>query len=71
VYKIRVVGTSSGASAVQVTRYENRKRILYKHIGSAHTSDDLKALKDITKTDIDEASKQLELFESGCQNQLV
>lgn len=63
-YKIRVVRTSSGASAIQVIRYENRKRIVYKHIGSAHTSDDLQALKDIAKSVIDEASKQLALFES-------
>ncbi len=32
---IRVVKTNSGASAVQVIRYEKRKRIILKHIGSA------------------------------------
>ena len=63
-YKIRVVQTSSGASAVQVIRYENRKRIVFKHIGSAHTPDDLQALKNIAKNVIDEASKQLALFET-------
>lgn len=62
-YKIRVVRTSSGASAVQVVRYENRKRIVFRHIGSAHTPDDLQALKNIAKSVIDEASKQLALFE--------
>jgi transposase len=64
VYKIRVVQTSSGASAVQVIRYENRKRIVFKHIGSAHTPGDLQALKSIAKSVIDEASKQLALFEA-------
>lgn len=63
-YKIRVVKTSSGASAVQVIRYENRKRIVFKHIGSAHTTDELQALKNIAKSVIDQASKQLALFES-------
>jgi len=64
VYKIRIVRTSSGAKAVQVIRYENRKRIVFKHIGSAHTPDDLHALKDIARGVIDEASKQLALFEA-------
>lgn len=63
-YKIRIVRTSSGAKAVQVIRYENRKRIVFKHIGSAHTPDDLHALKDIARGVIDEASKQLALFEA-------
>ena len=63
-YKIRVVRTSSGASAVQVIRYENRKRIVFKHIGSAHTPDDLHALKTIAKSVIAEASKQIALFEA-------
>jgi len=67
-YRIRVVKTSSKASAVQVVRYHNRKRIIIKHIGSAHNEEDLRSLKEIAKRVIEEASKQIALFES--QNSL-
>lgn len=46
---IRVVKTNSGASAVQVIRYEKRKRIILKHIGSAHTEDDILGLRKIAE----------------------
>lgn len=39
--KIRVVKTASKAQAVQVVRYQNNKRILLQHIGSAHTPEAL------------------------------
>lgn len=41
---IRTVRTASGASAVQIIRYEHGKRTIVKHIGSAHTDDELAAL---------------------------
>ena len=63
-YRIRVVKTSSNASAVQVIRYNNRKRIVFKHIGSAHNEEDLKGLKEIAKKVVEEASRQIALFES-------
>jgi transposase len=62
-YRIRIVKTSSNASAVQVVRYENRKRIIFKHIGSAHNEEELKALKAIARKVIEDASKQIALFE--------
>lgn len=43
--RIRTVTTSSGSRAVQVIYYLNRKRIVYKHIGSAKSDSELKALK--------------------------
>lgn len=63
-YRIRVVKTASNASAVQVIRYENRKRIIFKHVGSAHNAEDLKTLKEIAKKVVKEASRQIALFES-------
>lgn len=42
--RIRTVKTGSGARAVQVIYYLNRKRVIYKHIGSARTDDELEAL---------------------------
>lgn len=42
--KIRTVRTASGATAVQVVRNEGTKRIIVKHIGSAHSKTDCQQL---------------------------
>jgi hypothetical protein len=39
--KIRVVKTASKAKAVQAVRYQNNKRIIVTHFGSAHTQQEL------------------------------
>lgn len=62
-YRIREVKTGSGAIAVQVIRYQNRKRIVYKHIGSAHNEAELQALKQLATEVANKASHQLALFE--------
>lgn len=41
---IRKTKTSSGATAVQVVRNRGKQRIVVKHVGSAHASDDIYAL---------------------------
>lgn len=43
-FHIRKTKTSSGATAIQVIRYENRKLVVDKHIGSAHSKDELSIL---------------------------
>lgn len=43
--------------------YRNRKRIIYKHIGSARDIDELTALKLIAQDLINNSSFQLALFE--------
>jgi hypothetical protein len=40
--RIIVVKTSSNAKAVQVVNYQNNKRVILKHIGSAHLDETLK-----------------------------
>lgn len=50
---IRIINTSSKAKAVQVVYYHNRKRIIFKHIGSAHTTEELDKLKIIAQDVID------------------
>lgn len=45
--RIRVVKTASGAKAVQVIYYHNRKRKIFKHIGSANSESELAVLKSI------------------------
>ncbi len=62
-FHIRVVKTGSGVQAVQVIYYRNRKRIIYKHIGSARDIDELTALKLIAQDLINNSSFQLALFE--------
>lgn len=41
---IRTTKTASGATAVQVVRYENRKKVIVAHLGSAHTDAELQSL---------------------------
>lgn len=43
--KIRVINNGSKAQAVQVVRYQNNRRIILQHIGSAHTAEELNELK--------------------------
>lgn len=61
-YHIRAVKTASGATAVQVIRYQNRKRIVVKHIGSARTQEELDSLRTTASVWIDRESKQQHLF---------
>lgn len=61
-YHVRAVKTASGATAVQVIRYQNRKRIILRHIGSAHTREELDSLRTTAKAWIDQRSKQQQLF---------
>jgi hypothetical protein len=51
--RIRTVKTASGASAVQVIYYLNRKRVIYKHIGSARTAAEVETLKAVAQDFID------------------
>lgn len=61
-YHIRTVKTTSGATAVQVVRYQNRKRIVVKHIGSARTPEEFLSLKQTAQIWIDRQTKQQYLF---------
>jgi transposase len=59
---IRTVKTASSSTAVQVIRYLNRKRIVVKHIGSAHNQEELLSLKQTAQKWIDRETKQQYLF---------
>lgn len=69
--KIRVVKTASQASAVQVVRYQNNKRIILKHIGSAHNDAELDELLLIAQEWIKDYSKQLSVFPDESPNKLL
>ena len=66
--KIRVVKTGSGAKAVQVIKYQNNKRIVLKHIGSAHTDKELNELKILAEEWIKSFTGQLSFIEEENPN---
>lgn len=61
-YHIRKIKTGSGNIAVQVINYENRKRVVVKHIGSAQTKEELTILRNNAADWISEQTEQLSLF---------
>jgi len=61
--RIRTVVTASGSKAVQVIYYLNRKRIVFKHIGSAKSNSELGALVVVAQDFIDNYSPELPFSE--------
>lgn len=66
-YFVRTTKTASGATAVQIVRYKQRKKIIVKHIGSAHTEDELASLKQNANDWIEKESRQQRLFPKQTQ----
>jgi transposase len=60
--KIRKVHTKSGAIAVQIIRYHNNKRIIVRHIGSAHTNEELTELYSKAEQTLEKLCFQPSLF---------
>lgn len=69
--KIRVVKTGSKARAVQVVRYQNNKRIVLQHIGSAHTEEALNDLMILADEWIKDHTNQLSIFPDENPNKLL
>jgi len=69
--KIRVVRTASKAKAVQVVRYQNNKRIVLQHIGSAHTTEALNDLMILAEEWIKDYTRQLSIFPDENPNRLL
>ncbi|MBK9257577.1 MAG: IS1634 family transposase [Saprospiraceae bacterium] len=69
--KIRIVKTASNAKAVQIVRYQNNRRIILHHIGSAHNEIELDELMTIANEWIKDASKQLSVFPDESPNKLL
>lgn len=69
--KIRVVTTGSGAKAVQVVRYQNNKRVILQHLGSAHTEASLADLVLLAEEWIKSYSEQLSIFPDENPNNLL
>jgi transposase len=69
--KIRVVTTASKAKAVQIIRYQNNRRIIMHHIGSAHTEPELNELLLIAEEWIKDFSNQLSIFPDETPNRVI
>lgn len=69
--KIRVVKTASKARAVQVVRYQNNKRIVLHHIGSAHTEEALNDLMILAEEWIKDNTSQLSIFPDENPNKFL
>ena len=69
--RVRVVKTASGASAVQIVYYRNRKRIVFKHIGSAKSSQELDSLKLVAQDVINNFSPEIPFFEEAKLDNLL
>lgn len=69
--KIRVVKTASNAKAVQVVHYRNGKRIIVRHIGSAHNEDSLNQLMLMAQEWIKDYSAQLSIFPDENPNRIL
>lgn len=61
-YHIRKIKTASNGIAVQVIKYEKRKRVVVKHIGTSHNKDEVIILSNNAAKWIDEQIKQISLF---------
>jgi len=70
-FYVRTVKTASLSTAVQVIRYQNRNRIIVKHIGSARNPDELRSLKQTAHEWINQLTKQHELFPTERKKELT
>jgi len=69
--KIRVVKTASNANAVQVVRYQNNRRVILQHIGSAHTAEELRDLMIFAEEWIKDYTRQLPILPDEDPNRLL
>lgn len=68
--KVRVVTTASGASAVQIVRYVNRRRVLVKHVGSGHSAEEIQALLVTAEEWIGRYTHQLSVFPENFESNI-
>ncbi len=59
---VRKTKTASGSTAVQVVRYEHRKVVVLKHIGSARSAEEIAALTESAAAWIERATAQRSFF---------
>lgn len=59
---VRTTKTASSATAVQIIKYKDRRKIVVKHIGSAHNAEELLSLKQAAQSWIEKETRQIHLF---------
>lgn len=70
-YKIREVKYSANSVSIQVYKIENRKRVIVRHIGTAHNEQEKSDLLSLANEFIEKVSKQLHLFENDQPNNIL
>lgn len=68
--RIREVKTGSDSIAVQVIYYKNRKRVIFKHVGSGKTDEQIRELRLIAEEIIKSHSNQLSIFKEDAPDKL-
>lgn len=68
---LRITKTSSGATALQAVRYENRKTIVLKHFGSARTAEELSALTKDAEVWLEKFTNQSPLFKTEKRSRVL
>ena len=69
-YKIRQIKYAANSVSIQVYKIENRKRIIVRHIGTAHNEQEESDLLLLANDFIKKISKQLYLFENNQSNNI-
>ena len=70
-YKIREVKYPANSVSIQVYKIENRKRVIVRHIGTAHNEQEKSDLLSLANEFIEKVSKQLHLFENDQPNNIL
>lgn len=70
-YKIRQIKYASNSISVQVYKIENRKRVIVKHIGTAHNEQEKFDLLQLANDFIEKTTKQVLLFENASSNNIL
>jgi transposase len=70
-FHVRVVTTGSGASAVQIIRYINRRRVVVKHVGSGRSNKELESLFSIAEEWIASHTQQTSIFSDSDDNKSI
>ena len=70
-YKIREIKYSTNSISIQVYQIINRKRVVLRHIGTAHNEQEKVDLLVLANDFIEKASKQLNLFKNNQSNNIL
>jgi len=70
-YKVRQIKYSTNSLSIQVYKIENRKRVIVRHIGTAHNEEEKLDLLSIANDFIEKITKQFFLFDNNHSNTIL